>query len=118
MNKIILLVWVSGLVCFISCSKNGSGGNTPPPVNTCNGVAANFAADVQPIIAGNCAIAGCHGPGSFNGPGELTSYDKIKAASGSIKTAVVSRVMPKTGSLTDAQIKSISCWVDGGALNN
>jgi hypothetical protein len=31
---------------------------------------------------------------------------------------VETRKMPKNGSLTDAEIKIISCWVDAGAVNN
>jgi hypothetical protein len=86
--------------------------------STCDGINASFAADVMPIIQSRCAKPDCHGAGYNNGPGPLTSYEQIKNAAADIKSAVVSRFMPKDGSLTQSQIKSISCWVDGGALNN
>jgi hypothetical protein len=85
---------------------------------TCDGANASFAADVVPIIQSRCAKPDCHASGSTNGPGALTSYTQIKNAATDIKSAVVSRFMPKDGSLSASQIKSISCWVDGGALNN
>ncbi|THU37194.1 cytochrome c [Niastella caeni] len=83
----------------------------------CNGAHTSFSADVFPIIQANCANS-CHGTGSTNGPGPLTTYEQIKNAAQRIKPAVVSRYMPKVGSLTTSQIKSISCWVDAGAPNN
>jgi hypothetical protein len=86
--------------------------------STCDGVNASFAADVNPIIQSSCAKSGCHAAGSSNGPGALTSYEQIKNAAPLIKSAVVSRFMPEDGSLTNSQIKSISCWVDSGAPNN
>lgn len=85
---------------------------------TCDGVSTSFATNVNPIIQSNCAIPDCHAAGSTNGPGPLTTYAQIKNVAVGIKSAVVSRFMPKTGSLTDSQIKTISCWVDSGAPNN
>jgi hypothetical protein len=85
---------------------------------TCDGVSTSFATNVNPIIQSNCAIPTCHATGSTNGPGPLTTYAQIKNVAVEIKSAVVSRFMPKTGSLTDGQIKTISCWVDSGAPNN
>jgi uncharacterized membrane protein len=54
----------------------------------------------------------------FNGPGALTTFNQIKNAASAIRSAVVSKRMPLGGSLTDAQIQSIACWADNGALNN
>ena len=87
-------------------------------VTSCDGINTSFAANVQPIIQSNCAVPGCHAAGSSNGPGALTTYSQIRNAAVEIKMAVVSRFMPKSGSLTLSQIKTISCWVDAGALNN
>lgn len=86
--------------------------------NSCEGVSTSFATNVNPIIQSSCAIPDCHAAGSTNGPGPLTTYAQIKNVAVDIKSAVVSRFMPKTGSLTDSQIKTISCWVDSGAPNN
>lgn len=86
--------------------------------STCDGINASFSVNVNPIIQSNCAVTDCHGAGSINGPGALTSYSQIRNAAVEIKSAVISRYMPKVGSLSSSQIKSISCWVDAGAPNN
>ena len=113
-------------IIIIGCSKGGDQVNssTPPPPSSppvsssCNGVDAKFS-QVSPIIQSKCATgSGCHGNGSTNGPGPLTNFDLIKNAASSIKSAVVSGRMPKGGSLSATDIKIISCWVDGGAVNN
>lgn len=117
-------------VCFVySCKKsggtdNGGGGNggggggggTYTP--NCTGAAVQFSANVAPIISSSCAIPTCHASGSSNGPGALTTYAEISAAKSQIRAAVLSGLMPKTGSLTSAQKNSIICWVDAGGLNN
>jgi hypothetical protein len=81
-------------------------------------VPKTFSADAAPIFQAKCALSGCHGAGSSNGPGELTSYQKIFNARNDIRNAVVTRLMPQGGSLTDAQLNSIVCWIDNGAPNN
>ena len=125
MKKSILVILAAFLV-IASCSKGGSddpgggggGGGGGGSVN-CTGVAAAFAANVNPIIQSSCATdATCHGAGSANGPGPLLTYNQIFAARINIKTAVGNGTMPKTGSLTTAQKNSIICWVDAGAPNN
>jgi hypothetical protein len=122
MKKSILLI-LAAFVIIISCSKssstggggNGGGGGT---VN-CTGVASAFSANVNPIIQSTCATdASCHGSGSFNGPGPLLTYAQIFAARATIRSAVASGTMPKTGTLTTAQKNSIICWVDAGGPNN
>lgn len=114
---LILILFITGLL--IGCSKDK--GNNPgvPPPNNCDGVNAKFAADILPLVQTKCATgSGCHADGSINGPGALTNFNQIKNAASSIKTAVVSGRMPLGGSLTSAQIRQISCWVDNDALNN
>ena len=86
--------------------------------NDCSGVNATFSATVQPIIQANCTLSGCHDGSSTNGPGPLTSYDRVKDASARIRRVVISREMPKGGSLSAEQIKSIVCWIDSGTPNN
>jgi len=108
------------LLLVQACSKPKSDNPTPPSgTNNCASVNAHFAADVAPIISTSCAAqSSCHGSGSGNGPGELLTYAQIKASSASIRSAVESRTMPKTGSLSQAQINKISCWVSNGAQND
>ena len=125
MKKGILVILASFLL-IASCSKGGSdgggggtGGGGGGTTTDCTGVASAFAANVNPIIQTTCATdATCHGAGSANGPGPLLNYTQISGAAVTIKTAVASGTMPKTGTLTTAQKNSIICWVNGGALNN
>jgi hypothetical protein len=85
----------------------------------CSGTTKSFSSDVNPIIQATCATnSACHGSGSNNGPGELLTYSEIFNARSSIRSAVLSGSMPKTGSLTTAQKNAIICWIDNGAANN
>jgi hypothetical protein len=116
---------IATLTIIVGACSKGSNGNDggslpppPPPPSSCSTISAKFSADVNPIIQNSCAISGCHGNGSGNGPGPLVTFDQIKNAASQIKTAVVSRSMPLGGALSNAQIQIISCWVDNGSVNN
>jgi len=117
---VTLMLAVAGFV--LSCSKKGGGpGDSQqiPLPNSCDGVSAQFASDISPIIQTRCATgAGCHGSGSSNGPGALTNFTQIKNAAITIRAAVVSGEMPLGSTLSGTQVAEISCWVDHGALNN
>jgi hypothetical protein len=105
------------LLLLAACSKEKTGGGaTTVDCSTVTNKA--FTADISPIIQNSCAIATCHASGSSNGPGQLTNYSEIFSARTSIRSAVASGAMPKTGSLSTAQKNSILCWVDSGAPNN
>lgn len=107
---------------LISCKKQTE--SSPGTTGTsgtinCSGPAKSFSNDVSPIFQASCASSGgCHGNGSFNGPGELTNYSKIFNARSSIRSAVASGDMPRIGSLTPAEKNAILCWIDNGAPNN
>ncbi len=109
MIKKIAGVLTGGILLFYGCYNDKEEllyGNT-----TCDGN-TSFAINVNPIIQSNCAIPDCHAAGSTNGPGPLQHIHKLKMLLSEIKSAVVSRFMPQGGSLTNSQIKTISCWVD------
>lgn len=76
----------------------------------------SYASSVQPIITASCATTGCHVSGT--GRVNLTIFNNVQSNAASIKSRVLSGNMPKDGSLTDAEIQAIVCWVDDGALNN
>ncbi len=125
MTKIRSTLTVAAIVLLSNCSGdkdealNPGGPQNPGNNAPCTNVAAAYAANVAPIIQTKCAIGSeCHGAGSTNGVGPLLTYDHAKSAAASIKAAVVAKTMPKTGSLTEAQISAILCWVDSGAPNN
>ena len=98
----------------VACSK---GGSTEAQVD-CTGEAKSFTTDINPIIQASCTSSGCHGNGSRNGPGALTSYQEIFNARSSIRSAVASGSMPQGGSLPSSQVNAILCWIDNGATNN
>jgi hypothetical protein len=83
-----------------------------------------FHKDVEPILQKNCQT--CHRPGQI-GPFSMLSYKDTRPWAKAIRQAVVSRVMPpwfadpKYGhfnndrSLKQAEIDTITTWVDAGA---
>ncbi len=122
LSKKIGVVLIPAAVLF-ACSKSGdtkvnNDSNTGGSID-CSNVPKSFTVDVNPIIQSTCATgSSCHGAGSNNGPGALLSYSAIANAHIDIRSAILSGLMPKTGSLTSAQKNSIICWIDNGALNN
>ena len=97
----------------VSTESNGGGSID------CNNVPKSFSVDVNPIIQTKCATgSSCHGTGSINGPGALLTYSAISNAHTDIRSAILSGLMPKNGSITTAQKNTIICWIDNGALNN
>ncbi len=73
----------------------------------------SFSKMVQPIIEQRCTR--CHG--GSQAP-DLRTYNDIRTNASRIQSAVVSRRMPLGGSLTNAQITIIDCWITNGALDN
>ena len=117
-------IWIALIVTIIlfACSKSVDttmkNDNNNGSVD-CSSVAKSFLADVNPIIQSTCATgSSCHGTGSINGPGALLTYSAIANAHADIRSAILSGLMPKNGSLTSTQKNTIICWIDNGALNN
>ncbi len=77
----------------------------------------SYQADVQPIIMTSCVVFGCH-DGSVSNLPNFSNFSEVQANAGEIKSRTQSRNMPRTGSLTQAQIDLIACWVDDGARDN
>lgn len=86
-----------------------------------------FTKDVAPIIFHKCA--NCHRPGEV-APMPLTSYAEVRPWSKAIREEVVERTMPpwfadphastvkfsNDRRLTETEIRTITAWVDGGAV--
>jgi hypothetical protein len=87
-----------------------------------------FTKDVAPILQRSCQH--CHRPGSI-GPMSLLTYEEARPWARSIKSRVTQRQMPPwhvdrhagtihkfkdDPSLSDAEVATISAWVDGGTL--
>ena len=111
---------IRGAIYFlltVSIMTGGCDYNKSDILPDCATVPARFADDVLPLIQNKCATA-CHNAFSTNAGGPFTNYSQIKAKADLIKFMVETRQMPQNGTLTDAEIKVISCWVDAGAENN
>jgi len=111
-TTVVLLVAVS---VIFSCKKNSTSTSYTPD---CTGTTPTYAATVSALISSNCATSGCHGAGSGEGPGALTTYTQIKNSASSIRSSIVSGSMPRNSTLTTAQKNNIVCWIDAGATNN
>jgi hypothetical protein len=86
--------------------------------------APTFTKNLAPILYKNCTS--CHRPGEI-GPMSLLTYNEVRPYAKSIRTNVVDRVMPpwfadpqfgkfhNERRLSEADIKTITAWVDSGA---
>ncbi len=118
-----IIITAIAVLFLHACSKDGSGNSNSGGGGgslDCSTVTNKaFAADVNPIIQSTCATnSSCHGSGSVNGPGALTSYTAIFNARTGIRSSVASGSMPKNSTLSTSQKNSILCWIDSGAPNN
>ncbi|MBL7698330.1 MAG: cytochrome c [Chitinophagaceae bacterium] len=119
-------------ILFYSCTKSSmdEGNNNPqdPPQNgpgPCDTVNMEYAADVVPILQGNCYA--CHGANSNSGSfGRiLEGYNNLKpyAESGTL-IGVISHAqgfipMPQNGpKLSECDINKIRSWVNNGIQDN
>lgn len=119
MEKKRLITLLAVIFTVWACSKNSDPEPEPPNEIDCTAVSSSFSADVFPIISTNCATNSlCHGPGSVQGPGELTNYTQIRASAGAVRTAVTSESMPPGRPLSKTDQDIISCWVLNGSPND
>jgi hypothetical protein len=109
-SRIVLMI--APFVILVGCQYNKS-----DVLPDCATIPASFKVDVLPLIHTKCATQ-CHNAFTTNAGGPLTNYTEIKNKAALVKFMVETRQMPQVGSLTDAEIKVISCWVDAGAENN
>ncbi len=72
--------------------------------------------EVKPIIQVSCVKSGCHD--NLSGRTSLETFADVKKSVNQIRHRVVNRSMPFDSSLPDAQIQTIVCWIDDGALEN
>lgn len=86
----------------------------------------SFSNQIQPILAGNCTMSGCHG--SSGGEFSLVSYQDVashvkpgNARNSELYRTVANRtdrLMPPGGPLSDGDISTIYIWIEQGAKNN
>ena len=100
----MIIIFAYLILNFNACKKETTCSSTP-----------TYDGEVASIVNANCAISGCHGSGSTIN-GDFSTYSGISAKSANVKTKVSDGSMPPSGSLSDSDVQTISCWVDGGAL--
>lgn len=76
-----------------------------------------YSAHIKPIIETKCTLDGCHN-GTGAGLPNFYEFENLQERAQLVKQLTSSREMPRVGRLTRAQIDSIACWVDNGALEN
>lgn len=100
---------------FAACSKNQADEPTPSEPNK-PAAEVTYTNFVGPLFQSKCAF--CHAPGepqasfwTFNG------YSAVLANADLIhQLVIVNKVMPETGSLSAAELKSLQDWYDQGKL--
>ena len=75
----------------------------------------SFSTSISTIIQTNCVVTGCHNGSQFP---DFRVFKNIHDNAAQIKKLTGNRTMPDEGSLTQAEIDLIACWVDDGALDN
>jgi mono/diheme cytochrome c family protein len=117
--RIIIVVTVLCAASALFTLPAGRAKDTRPPAKD-----VTFTKDVAPIFFKNCAE--CHRPGEA-APFSMLSYKDARPWARSIREQVVSREMPPWRAdahvgqfkndrrLTEAEIETITAWVDGGA---
>jgi hypothetical protein len=121
MKKLVFILFSVTLI--YACSSDSSdptpgGGGMSEENDECEGTSFTFANDVQAIINTNCALSGCHVAGNSQGLPDYTTYAGVFDKRGAISSRVGAKTMPPSNSgltLTDAQIKTVVCWVKSGA---
>jgi len=97
---------------------------TPPPSNPKDSVC--FDEEILPILLSNCAMSGCHDPGTAEEGIILNNYANVQATISSkklttyITTTTLSKRMPPPpmSALSQAQIDLINKWIKEGRKQN
>ena len=103
------ILFALALIYLAGCKKNDV-----TVASTCN-QQISYQNTVRPIFIAHCTAGGCHDGGDLPSLGDyLVAHD----AAQQIRSAVISGVMPKNGTLSNSDKQSIICWIDAGAKNN
>ncbi len=78
----------------------------------------SFLQVIAPILESNCTLPTCHVPEPGTARQDLTDFTIVQQLAPEIKRRTQNGEMPKEGSITQAEIDLIACWVDNGAPNN
>lgn len=107
-----------GLTLFTQCKKEDA------DIVECTGITPSYNSNVKAIMDASCAKSGCHNSSSKKSGYDLSSYEATKSAAGN--KAFVASIQHKSGynkmpqgasKLSDADIKTVACWVQNGMPN-
>ncbi|WP_073097768.1 hypothetical protein [Cyclobacterium lianum] len=107
------------LACTLCYCTTENEADLLPEEERCGEQPASLAGDIIPIINQNCAISGCHILGSERV--NLSVSENIIQYANQIRDFTQSGFMPAPESgkqLTDAELESVYCWVENGAMDN
>lgn len=116
MKKLIYLLL--GLLLLGSCYYDNEE-ELYPSSGVTDTAAVSYSATIQPMIAQNCAISGCH-TANAQMP-DLSSYAGVFANRDRVKARAVDASpspMPASGLMSAANTNKLARWIDAGALNN
>ncbi|MBL7829864.1 MAG: hypothetical protein JNK41_02470 [Saprospiraceae bacterium] len=121
MNQKSISIIIASAICitlFTQCKKEEI------DIVDCSSVTPTYTLNIKFIMDANCVSSGCHNASSKKSGYDLSSYDATKSAGGN--KAFVASVQHKSGytkmpkgasKLSDADVKSITCWVQNGMPN-
>ncbi len=126
--RLLSFAALTGLILFLteSCYYDNKEELYQNLDSSCDTENVTYSETIQPIIAANCAIPGCHQGPTPSGGRDFSTYQAVKAsvdASGNgsligrIK-ATTGSIMPASGSLPLCEIEKIQKWATDGAPNN
>ena len=104
---------------FLACSDDEEPMMNMNNNNECS-EQISYSSDVAPIVNRACALSGCHVDGFASG--DFTTFSAFQSRASRVVGRITTGTMPPSNSpgpsLTDAQIETIECWVDQGAMDN
>ena len=114
-KKNSLFVYILLLIIIQSCYYDNEE-ELYPNASLCDTTNVDFTQVIQPIINTNCAISGCHVPGT--GRKDLSTYSGVKdiVDDGRLeKRVIVQGDMPPSGPLSRCEVSLIETWIKNGA---
>ncbi len=132
---VVVALWSALLVGYVALTKTSeespaTASPTEPPASEATAPLPSFSEDVLPIFESRCVR--CHGGASPVAGLSLSNYSDVIAGSGSdpvmvsgnaaesrlVQVLVTGRMPRGAPKLPDAEIRTISDWVDAGAPDN
>jgi hypothetical protein len=111
MKKMRIAAILLGTLALTACKKEAV-------TIDCTNVTPTYSQQVQTILNNSCALSGCHNASTAESGVDLSTYAAAKAVGGDRISGTIQGsgypIMPPTGSLSDASIQQLYCWVQNG----